>query len=139
LYLPEDRARLAAHRWIWIHSISVGETFLALKLARQIHADRPEARILLSTTTTTGFALVQENAADWLEPLYNPVDFRPIVRRALDLLRPERIILIEGEAWPNLLAESWRRGISVSLANARLSPQSERRFRRFRAWTGPIF
>jgi 3-deoxy-D-manno-octulosonic-acid transferase len=139
LYRTEDRARLAAHRWIWVHSISVGETFLALKLARQIHAERPEARILLSTTTTTGFALVKENATDWLEPLYNPVDFLPIVRRALDLLRPERILLIEGEAWPNLLAESRRRGIPVSLANARLSPRSERRFRRFRAWTGPIF
>ncbi len=139
LYRREDRARLAAHRWIWIHSISVGETLIALKLARQIHADHPRAGLLLSTTTTTGFAMARESAAEWLEPMYNPVDFRPIVRRALDLVRPERIILIEGEAWPNLLAESRRRGVPVVLANARLSPRSERRFRRFRDWTGPIF
>jgi 3-deoxy-D-manno-octulosonic-acid transferase len=139
LYRPDDRERLAAHRWIWVHSISVGETLVALKLARQIHAERPDAHILLSTTTTTGFALVQENANAWLEPMYNPIDFRPIVRRTLGLIRPERIILIEGEAWPNLLAESVRRRIPVSLANARLSPRSEGRFRRFQRWTAPIF
>jgi 3-deoxy-D-manno-octulosonic-acid transferase len=139
LYRKDDRHQLGAQRWIWVHSISVGETLIALKLAREIRARRPDAEILLSTTTTTGFALVAHDAPEWLQPMYNPVDFVPIVRRALNLLRPERIILIEGEAWPNLLAESRRRGIPVSLANARLSPRSERRFRKFRAFTGPIF
>lgn len=139
LYRKEDWQRIASRRWVWVHSISVGETLIALKLAREIHARRLDAGILLSTTTTTGFALVEENAAEWLQPMYNPVDFAPVVRRTVDLVRPERIILIEGEAWPNLLAESRRRGIAVSLANARLSPRSERRFRKFGAWTGPIF
>src|SRR5258708_3253732 len=116
LYSPEDRQRLAAHRWTWIHSISVGETLMALRLARELHAQDPAARLLLSVTTSTGYALAREQAADWLEPIYNPVDFRPIVRRVLRLLRPERILLIEGEAWPNLLAESTRLGIPVVLA-----------------------
>ena len=136
--------RLGFHRAhppgaVWIHSISVGETMLALKLARAWHGADPAARVLLSVTTTTGFALALENASVWLAPIYNPVDFLPVVRRTLSLLQPARIVLIEGEAWPNLLAESQRRGVPVALANARLSPRSERRFRKFRAWTGPIF
>lgn len=138
-YSAEARRRLAGRRPIWIHSISVGETMIALKLARALHERDPAAQLVLSTTTTTGYALAGENAADWLVPLYNPIDFRPIVRRALAVLRPAQIILIEGEAWPNLLAESTRRNIPVALVNARLSPRSERRFQRFRAWTGPIF
>ena len=138
-YSTDLHHRLSQGRPIWIHSISVGETLGALKLARQLHASAPQGRIVLSATTSTGLALIREAGAEWLEPVYNPVDFLPIIRRTLDALRPTQIIFIEGEAWPNLLAESRRRGIATALVNARLSPRSERRFRRFRALAGPLF
>jgi 3-deoxy-D-manno-octulosonic-acid transferase len=138
-YAAEERARFASREWIWIHSISVGETLVALKLARALHERDPAVGVLLSTTTTTGFAEARKAAADWLEPIYNPLDARSIVRRALDALRPRQLVLVEGEVWPNLVAECWERGIPVALAAARLSPRSERRFRRFRALVGPIF
>jgi 3-deoxy-D-manno-octulosonic-acid transferase len=138
-YSTEDRARFASREWIWIHSISVGETLVALKLARALHAREPSLGVLLSTTTTTGFAEARKAAADWLEPIYNPLDARFIVQRALDAFQPRQLVLIEGEVWPNLVAECRERGFPVTLANARLSPRSERRFRRFRRFTGPIF
>lgn len=138
-YSAADRARFASREWIWIHSISVGETLVALKLARACHEREPAIGVLLSTTTTTGFAEASKAASDWLEPIYNPLDARSVVRRALDALRPRQLVLIEGEVWPNLVAECTERGIPVSLAAARLSPRSERRFRKFRAFTGPIF
>ncbi|MEQ1859390.1 MAG: glycosyltransferase N-terminal domain-containing protein [Chthoniobacteraceae bacterium] len=138
-YSAEDLVRFRSREWLWIHSISVGETFIALKLARAIHGLDPNAGILLSTTTSTGFAEARKAAGDWLEPIYNPIDSRRIVRRALDAVKPRKVFLIEGEAWPNFVAECWRRDILVSLVNARLSPRSERRFQRWRRWTGPIF
>src|SRR4029434_3935568 len=90
-----ERARFADGRWIWIHSISVGETLLALKLAREIRAQAQEFKIALSVTTSTGFALAQESASDWLAVLYNPIDAPRCVRAALDLIRPPRVFLIE--------------------------------------------
>jgi 3-deoxy-D-manno-octulosonic-acid transferase len=132
-----DRAPFAAGEWIWIHSISVGETLLALKLARQIHALDSGKSIVLSVTTSTGFAVAQPAACDWLEVIYNPLDLRSIVRRVLDIVRPRRLIFIEA-IWPNLLAEARQRSIPSTFL-PRLSPRSERRFRRFRALTGPIF
>jgi 3-deoxy-D-manno-octulosonic-acid transferase len=134
-----DRARFQTRSWIWIHSISVGETFIALKLARAIHDRAPELGIVLSTTTTTGFAETEKSANEWLVPIYNPIDSRRIVRRSLNLIRPQQLVLIEGEVWPNLVAECRRRSIPISLVNARLSPRSEQRFRRYTSWTGPIF
>jgi 3-deoxy-D-manno-octulosonic-acid transferase len=138
-YSAEDRARFASREWIWIHSISVGETLVALKLARALREREPQIGVLLSTTTTTGFAEARKAASDWLEPIYNPFDASSVVRCALDALRPRQLILIEGEVWPNLVAGCYERGIPVALAAARLSPRSERRFRRFRALVGPIF
>jgi 3-deoxy-D-manno-octulosonic-acid transferase len=131
------RTRLAGGDRVWVHSISVGETLLALRLIRQMRELRPGLRVVLSATTSTGFALAEENASDWLEPIYNPIDAWPLARRALETVRPERLIFIEA-IWPNLLAQAAARGIPTSLV-ARLSPRSEARFRRFRFLTGPIF
>ncbi len=102
-----------------------------------MRALRPGLRVVLSVTTSTGFALAEENAAEWLEPIYNPIDAWPLARRALETVRPERLIFIEA-VWPNLLAHAAARGIPTALV-ARLSPRLERRFRRFRFLTGPIF
>jgi 3-deoxy-D-manno-octulosonic-acid transferase len=74
-----------------------------------------------------------------MEVLYAPLDFWPIMRRAFRVIAPQRIILIEAEVWPNLVAEAQRRKIPIVLANARLSPRSERRFRRFKILVRPIF
>jgi len=131
------RARLAEGGWVWVHSISVGETLLALRLIRRMRELRPGLRVVLSATTSTGFALAEENACEWLEAIYNPIDAWPLARRALETVRPERLIFIEA-IWPNLLAQAAARGIPTALV-ARLSPRSEGRFRRFRFFTGPIF
>ena len=136
-YSPEERARLARGEWIWLHSISVGETLLALKLARQIREREPGKCIALSVTTSTGFAVAQPHTNDWLEIIYNPLDAPWIVRAALDAVRPVRLIFIEA-IWPNLLAAAQRRGLPVTFL-PRLSPRSAARFRRARFFTGPIF
>ncbi len=60
--------------------------------------------------------------------MYNPLDFWPIMRRAFAVDPAARIVLIEAEIWPNLVAEAHARGIPIALANARLSPRSEKRF-----------
>ena len=139
LYSAENRMRIEGREWIWIHSISVGETLVALKLARELHALLPNSNLLISVTTTTGFQIAREAAGEWLEVIYNPIDFAPMVRRALEVIRPVTVLFIEGEVWPNLVSECVRRGIFSALINARLSPRSEGRFRRFRNWTGAIF
>ncbi len=130
------RARLGAGR-VWVHSISVGETLLALRLIREMRQLQPDLRVVLSATTSTGFALAEENASEWLEPIYNPIDAWLLARVALDAIRPERLIFIEA-VWPNLLAQAAGRGIPTALV-ARLSPRSEARFRQFRFLTGPVF
>ena len=138
-YSSEWRRRLHGQSPTWIHAVSVGEVVIALKLAEQLRTLRPDLKCVLTTTTTTGHALAQKSAPSWMDVLYAPLDFWPVMRRAFRAIAPQRIILIEAEAWPNLVAEATRRKIPLVLANARLSPRSERRFRRFKVFVGPIF
>jgi 3-deoxy-D-manno-octulosonic-acid transferase len=136
-YSAGERQRFANGSWLWLHSISVGETLLALKLARQMRAVDPNTNIALSVTTSTGFAVAREAACEWLEVIYNPLDLLAFVRAALDVVRPKRLVFLEA-IWPNLLAEARRRDVAVAFV-PRLSPRSERRFRRIGGMVGPIF
>jgi len=137
VYSKETMARFRSRPWIWIQSISVGETMLALKIARRLHEADPQVGIVISVTTSTGYEVAAKAACDWLEPVYNPIDWWPLVRRAVLAICPERFIIIEG-MWPNLLAECRRVGTSVAMI-ARLSPRSARRFKQFAWLVSPFF
>jgi 3-deoxy-D-manno-octulosonic-acid transferase len=139
IYDRELRVRLSRQRSTWLHAVSVGEVNIALKLATALRAIDPDFHCVLTTTTTTGFALANKNARSWMEVMYTPLDYWPIVRRAFNVIRPVRIVLVEAEVWPNLAAEAHARRIPLLLVNARLSPRSEQRYRRFRVFVAPIF
>ena len=138
IYDRNLRARFSAQRTVWLHAVSVGEVAIALKLLRAMVLADPSVKFALTTTTTTGFAFAEKNAPPDIDVLYSPLDFWPIMRRAFSIVRPQRIILVEAEVWPNLMASARAKQIPVALVNARLSPRSERRFKRFRWFVGPV-
>ncbi|HYK24307.1 MAG TPA: glycosyltransferase N-terminal domain-containing protein [Candidatus Acidoferrum sp.] len=139
IYDGELRVRLSKRESTWLHAVSVGEVNIALKLAHALRVLEPDLCCVLTTTTTTGFALANKNAPPWIDVLYTPVDYWPIMRRAFSVIRPTRIVLVEAEVWPNLVALAHELRIPTILVNARLSPRSERRFRRFRFFVAPTF
>jgi 3-deoxy-D-manno-octulosonic-acid transferase len=139
IYDRDVQARLSQQRATWLHAVSVGEVNVALKVAAALRALEPDLRCALTTTTTTGFALARKSAPPWIEVMYTPLDYWPITRRAFSVIRPARILLVEAEVWPNLVAFAHARRIPVALVNARLSPRSERRYRQFRFFVAPTF
>jgi 3-deoxy-D-manno-octulosonic-acid transferase len=139
LYRRNVRERLSTQKSTWLHAVSVGEVNVALKLANALRTHTPDLHCVLTTTTTTGFALANKSAPSWTEVMYTPLDYWPIMRRAFAVIRPERILLVEAEIWPNLVAAAHARRIPLALVNARLSLRSEKRFRRFRFFVAPIF
>jgi 3-deoxy-D-manno-octulosonic-acid transferase len=139
IYDRDVRIGLSKRRSTWLHAVSVGEVNVALKLANALRALEADLHCVLTTTTTTGFALATRNAPAWIEIMYTPLDYWPIMRRAFSVIRPARIVLVEAEVWPNLAAEAHMRRIPLALVNARLSPRSERRYRQFRSLVAPTF
>ncbi|MEI6676441.1 MAG: glycosyltransferase N-terminal domain-containing protein, partial [Verrucomicrobiota bacterium] len=124
---------------VHLHAVSVGEAMLALKLIREWHLRTPEQPFVLATGTATGHAVATTAQLAHVRVTYAPLDFPSMVRRYLRHFAPSQIILIEGEAWPNLLVACRSLNLPVSLVNARLSPRSAARYRRFAAWVRPVF
>ena len=138
-YHGDLRAGLSKQRTTWLHAVSVGEVNIAIKVANSLRSLEPDLHCVLTTTTTTGFALATRNAPAWIEVMYTPLDYWPIMRRAFSVIRPVRILLVEAEVWPNLVAFAHANRVPIALVNARLSPKSERRFQRFRFFVAPTF
>jgi 3-deoxy-D-manno-octulosonic-acid transferase len=70
---------------------------------------------------------------------YYPANLAGVVRRALEVVQPRALILVESELWPNLLWQAQDRGTPVFLVNARVSDRSFRGYRRFGFLFRPIF
>ena len=120
-------------RCIWIHGVSVGEILAAAPLIEALEESLPDYEIVLSTTTSTGQE-VAKKAYPGLRVIYYPLDFTWAVRRVLDAIRPDLVILVELEIWPNFLSEAYRRKIPVALVNGRISERSFSRYRYVRGW-----
>lgn len=139
-FSKEFRTRLAAGPpRPWLQAVSVGEMLVALKLIAALREREPPLPLVLSTTTTTGYQLARECAPANVEVIYSPVDFVGAVRRTFRAVRPSQLVIVDGGLWPNQLWEARKRTIPTALVNARMSPRSERRFRRFRRMAASIF
>ncbi|MGD0828584.1 MAG: glycosyltransferase N-terminal domain-containing protein, partial [Desulfobaccales bacterium] len=66
---------------------------------------------------------------------YFPLDIPWTVQRYLERLQPHLVITLESEIWPNFLNLARQRGILLTLANARVSDQSFRRYIKYRRYT----
>jgi 3-deoxy-D-manno-octulosonic-acid transferase len=119
---------------LWIHAVSVGEVNICTQLISVLEPRLPNLKIVVSTTTSTGRALI-DKLPSHIQKVYYPIDRLYCVNRAMAALHPQAMVLVEAEIWPNFLWSYMDRRLPVFLVNARLS---ERSYRGYRLW-GFIF
>ena len=107
-----------------IHAVSVGETMAVAPLLERLQADRPDRRVLVTSTTPTGAEQVQQELGGRVEWCRAPFDTPGAVKRFLEHWHPMLGALVETEIWPNLLTHAAARGVPMVLRNARLMRRS---------------
>ena len=131
--IPEEIQRQFSGEAVWwIHAVSVGEIALAVRFADRLRSRIQGIKILITTTTTTGFEVGQKIKSEEDFLLYFPLDFAFSVRRFIRQASPAALILFETELWPNLIRELSRRLIPVFLVNARISDRAFPKYLRAR-------
>ena len=124
---------------VWFHAVSVGEVIQLQKVVDEFRRrTQDEFQIVISTSTDTGWELVQKRFAD-CQKTWFPLDFSWAVNQAIRRIRPAQIVLMELELWPNFLAECHRLDVPVSIINARMSERSHRGYCRIRFLLKPLF
>jgi 3-deoxy-D-manno-octulosonic-acid transferase len=131
-FFPSQGPKTPGKRRFWLQAVSVGEIEAIGPLLRQLQATG-EAEIILTTTTSTGYRLAKERYADVAQAIgIFPADLWPCSALAWRRIRPDVVILVEGELWPEHLAQARARGVPAYLINGRISDKSFARHQRFR-------
>jgi len=138
-YDPNLKQALTNRQVIWLHAVSVGEVNLCTQLIRALELRLPNIKFVVSTTTTTGMAELKRRLPTHISKIYYPIDRRKYVGRALAVINPEAVVLVEAEIWPNFLWRARDLKVPVFLANARLSDRSLRGYKRFGFLFQPLF
>jgi 3-deoxy-D-manno-octulosonic-acid transferase len=124
---------------VWVHAVSLGETLAAVPLLRLLRRRVPNARLLVSNVTLTGRETAVKSLSDVVdEGFFFPFDLPGLCGRFLDRVRPDVVVIVETEIWPNFIAACARRGIPVVIVNGRLSKRSFAGYIRFRWFFAPI-
>ncbi|MAT14915.1 MAG: 3-deoxy-D-manno-octulosonic acid transferase [Planctomyces sp.] len=122
---------------VWFHAVSVGEVLQLQQIVKRFREAHPGYEIIVSCTTSTGRGVAEEKFPD-CHVCYYPLDFSWAVRRALKRLRPELMVLVELELWPNLILEAERLGLPLALINGRISEKSFKGYRKLRPLMGRL-
>jgi len=134
-------ARDVARPAVMIHAVSLGEMNATRGLVRRLAELRADLDFIVTTTTDTGYARGQDlyGGDPRVTLVRYPLDFTGGVTRLLDALRPELVVLLELEVWPNFLRQCEERRIPVVLVNGRMTPSSFRTYRLVRPVVRPMF
>jgi 3-deoxy-D-manno-octulosonic-acid transferase len=117
---------------VWFHVSSVGEFEQAKPVMSEL-ASRlgPSLEIALTFYSPSGMNYFERfdrskriAAIRFLD--YLPLDTPANARFCLDALRPDMVVFVKYDLWPNLVVESARRGVPLVLVSGTLSPGSRR-------------
>jgi len=122
---------------IWVHAVSVGEVLAVSQLVNDLMKQHPHRQVFVSTTTATGQKLARQRFGE-NRVFFMPLDFGFAVRRYLNALKPQLLVIAETEFWPNLLHLARKRQTAVAIVNARISDRSFPRYKRFKWFFGRV-
>lgn len=111
-----------SHGSIWIHTVSVGEFLATLPLIEALLSQNQ--KLLITTTTPTGSAMLKQRLGDRVAHCYLPFDVPILVRLFLKRTHPSVAVFVETEIWANYLHALKKSHTPALLINARLSEKS---------------
>ncbi len=120
---------------LWVHAVSVGEARAAAPLILRLIRENPGIKILLTTTTPTGSAMVDMMLKGKVAHCYFPYDLNWAMQRFVKIVGAKTVLIMETEIWPNMIAAVKRSGATLVYTNVRLSERSYRGYAKFPKFT----
>lgn len=120
---------------LWIQAASAGESKLAQTILKQLNPGKP-IRVLLTSNTSQGLEILNRTIIDSdisrngvsAHAAYCPFDRPSIMEKAVSLVKPRVMVLLESEIWPGLLAALKKFRSNILVLNGRMTPKSLSRY-----------
>lgn len=121
---------------VWIHCASVGEVRSINNLVNKIRVETPNLSIAISTTTSTGKAVAQQELMPdiaFLMPLENSM----AISMLIDAMNCKTMFIVDTELWPNTIYTAARK-TKLVMINGRISDRSFKSYKRLKFIFKPI-
>lgn len=127
------------HPVIWLHAVSVGETRAIVPLAKALLELPCKPSLVISSITDTGHAEAKRLLPEAACHLYLPLDLSFCVSRVLSKIRPDLVLLSEGDYWLNFLSKARAQGAHLVVVNGKLSHSSSKWYARLPCFKQALF
>ncbi|XP_030453673.1 probable 3-deoxy-D-manno-octulosonic acid transferase, mitochondrial [Syzygium oleosum] len=117
---------------LWFHAVSLGEAMAAISVIKHCLQKRPEVNILLTTTRMSAFEVLEDQLPSGVLHQLAPLDTPAAIDAFFGYWKPNAIMIVESELWPNLIVGASENGVALALLNARMSAKS------FERWSRPF-
>ncbi len=109
---------------IWFHGASVGELMSVIPLIEKLEKNKDIKQILVTTSTLSSAKIFARYKFKKTIHQFFPIDTNYLSKKFLSYWKPNLVIFIDSEIWPNMLINLKKRSISHILLNARVSKKS---------------
>ncbi len=109
---------------IWFHGASVGEAQSTLILINKFLSHNKDINILVTTGTVTSAELMENKLPKQAFHQFYPLDHPKWVEKFINHWKPDAVIWMESELWPNMLQAIKNNNTPAILVNAHISEKS---------------
>ena len=124
---------------IMFHGVSVGEVNAIEKLIKKAKEEFPDSKIVVTTGTNTGQEIAHKRLDGIVDLVtYFPFDTPSCVKRFLNNIRPDIVLIAETEIWPNIAIECKNRKIKLCIINGRISDRTYKSYKALKFFFRPL-
>lgn len=123
---------------IWIHAVSLGETKAASSLIPHIKETYPDSTLIVTSITSTGHEAAKSCIPEADHYFFLPLDISWIMRRFVRAIKPDLLLIVDGDYWYNMLRAVKKLGGKIAVINGKMSERSKNRYSYFKRIFAPV-
>ncbi len=126
---------------IWFHAASIGEAQSVFPLIQKINIENNDVEFLITTTTLSAGNIITKKFHKFknIKHRYFPLDVNFLIKNFLSKWKPNLIIFVDSEIWPNLIFEIKKRKIPLALINGRITKKTLKKWMLVSTFANKIF
>lgn len=124
---------------IWVHAVSVGETKAVAALVKLLKSKWTNPIILISSVTETGHTEAKRSIPFADYHVFMPFDLNWVIGPLVKRLKPNLVIISEGDLWFHFLRHAKQQGATVAIVNGKISERSLSRFKKIPLFSRALY
>ena len=124
---------------IWFHGASVGEILSVIPLIENYEKDKSINQILVTSSTLSSSKVLKKFKFKKTVHQFYPIDHFFFTKKFLEYWKPDLVIFIDSEIWPNMFKKLEEKKISLILLNARITKKTFLRWQSLKNVSQKVF